>query len=289
MAVSVEPGTGCTTAEIAALAAAHQSRPERHIAYLGQDAASMEAEIDTVAGWRDHLFVARRAGILVGFLFGEIDPGMGRVWWWGPFAPDDAWAPVADQLYRAARGSLANGVGQEELAGHGRHTELAAFAGRHGFTAGKAGIAMTRDDTALAPAAGFELSRGGGAGRDLAALHDTAFPGAHYTGAALVDGTGGHALVRADDNGELVGYAAGQVQPDGSGYIDFLAVAPGRRRQGAGSALIAALAASLQEAGASSLHLTVREDNAAARRLYAGLGFRDALVLRPYRKGFALD
>lgn len=52
-----------------------------------------------------------------------------------------------------------------------------------------------------------------------------------------------------------------------------LAVALERRRSGQGAALVRAAAAAVREAGARRLFLEVSAENAAARGLYAGLGF----------------
>ena len=45
----------------------------------------------------------------------------------------------------------------------------------------------------------------------------------------------------------------------------------------------------LLELGATSVNLTVRESNVAARALYDSLGFTTERVIRPYRKGFSLE
>ena len=77
-------------------------------------------------------------------------------------------------------------------------------------------------------------------------------------------------------------------QPDGSGYIDFLGVDPRFRRRGLGAELVRAGVAALAELGCTRCSLTVRDDNEAARRLYAGLGFVDERVIVPYRLGFSI-
>ena len=61
--------------------------------------------------------------------------------------------------------------------------------------------------------------------------------------------------------------------PSTDRHVVALWVDPGARRQGAGTALLAAARAEAVAAGAETLSLWVREDNAAALRLYAHLGF----------------
>ncbi|NEC31187.1 GNAT family N-acetyltransferase, partial [Streptomyces sp. SID8111] len=60
-------------------------------------------------------------------------------------------------------------------------------------------------------------------------------------------------------------------------------VDPARRREGLGTAVLAALARRALDEGASAAWLQVEEDNAAARQLYAGLGFTVHHVYHHYR------
>ena len=68
---------------------------------------------------------------------------------------------------------------------------------------------------------------------------------------------------------KLVGYIAG-FSVAGEGDIIDVAVAEAQRRQGIGRALVGHFCA---EDGQVATHLEVAEDNVAARRLYASLGF----------------
>ncbi len=86
-----------------------------------------------------------------------------------------------------------------------------------------------------------------------------------------------------DEVGDVLGYVAGRVQPDGDGYIDFLAVAPGRRQQGVGRALVTALSRQLVEGSPNErVCLTVRDSNHPARALYEQLGFRVDASIAPF-------
>jgi ribosomal protein S18 acetylase RimI-like enzyme len=89
-------------------------------------------------------------------------------------------------------------------------------------------------------------------------------------------------------DGDVAGYVAVERQPDGNGYVDFLGVAPGHRRRGLGAELVRAGVAALAELGCRRFHLTVREADTGARALYAGLGFTEERVIRPFRRGFSL-
>ena len=79
----------------------------------------------------------------------------------------------------------------------------------------------------------------------------------------------------AEEDGRLFGFAFATVPretPD-LGHVTDLYVEPSRRRRGLGRALMARVAAALQERGVGHIGLDVRVDNAPARTLYDTLGF----------------
>lgn len=100
------------------------------------------------------------------------------------------------------------------------------------------------------------------------------------------------ATVAARD-GAVVGYCIAWVLGD-EGELANLAVAPGARRSGIGAALLDDLLAAVEAGGGATLHLEVRDSNAAAQALYRSRGFvasgrrrryyrnptEDALVMR---------
>ncbi len=68
----------------------------------------------------------------------------------------------------------------------------------------------------------------------------------------------------------------------GDAELLTVAVSPESRRRGVGAALVSAAAAAALVRGASSMHLEVAEDNAAARALYDKLGYEEAGRRRGY-------
>nr|WP_281497138.1 GNAT family acetyltransferase [Ornithinimicrobium sp. F0845] len=73
---------------------------------------------------------------------------------------------------------------------------------------------------------------------------------------------------------ELVGTA--MVGHDGHrGWVYYLAVAPGRRRDGVGRCLMEACEQWLRDRGAPKVQLMVRQGNAAVVEFYAALGYTD--------------
>lgn len=78
----------------------------------------------------------------------------------------------------------------------------------------------------------------------------------------------------AAERGSVAGYIIGRTAAD-EGEILNLGVAPAHRRRGVGRALVEGMLAVLRTRGARVAYLEVRESNAAARRLYEALGFRE--------------
>ncbi len=59
------------------------------------------------------------------------------------------------------------------------------------------------------------------------------------------------------------------------GWVYYLAVDPGRQREGFGRAMMAAAESWLSQRGVWKLQLQIREENVAVQRFYEALGYRD--------------
>ena len=277
---------------LAHFAATLQARPDRHVAYLGLDAASIAQEmVAEDDDWTAVTAVTEHEGRLVGWLMGSVDADMGRVWWFGPFVDaegDEGWISVADLLYQQARPLLPEGVDEEELGVDARFAVLARWACERGFTADTGSAVLTLDGELAAPTIPIRPVTADDA-TSVGSLHEKLFAGTHTTGAALVAGADGtHLRLVAERGGEVVGYVAVERQADGDGYIDYVGVAEAARRQGLGAELIRAGVAALRPLGCQRINLTVRADNTGARALYAALGFTEERVISPLRLGFSL-
>lgn len=302
------PGALPDVTELAAIAERCQADPQRFCAYVGDDAASIIADVAEVVAGEHRLAIERSGddGRVVGWLLGEIDREIDRTWWWGPFVDDVAdWHQLADRLYTSATtGGTTTG---EELAADDRSTLVDAFATRHGFAAreGSACLTVRSADLRVRPLGhtGDDGAGDDGAGDsapavtivplstrhhdEIARLHEQLFPGSHTTGRGLVEPGGD--LTRsprlvAEVDGRPVGYVATEHQHDGSLYVDFVGVAPDATRRGIGRMLVASACRDGFERGASRAHLTVRTSNTAARALYRSLGFDEERVLVPYHR-----
>lgn len=82
----------------------------------------------------------------------------------------------------------------------------------------------------------------------------------------------GHRFLVAESGGVLVGYIGMMFVLD-EGYISNVATAPGVRRQGVASALIAALIEQAEQLSLTFVTLEVRQGNEPAKALYAKHGF----------------
>ena len=94
-----------------------------------------------------------------------------------------------------------------------------------------------------------------------------------------------HYLVALEGD-EVVGYAGYCDYPD-EGFVQTLAVAPRRQREGIGRLLLDALLEHAATLPRKPVSLEVRADNEAAQQLYESRGFRRTSVRRGYYPGGA--
>ncbi len=268
------------------LVVAAQADPATSCPYLGTGRDGVVAELDDLdLPWREHMLVCVRDGRVVAAAVADHDLELGRSWLHGPWAVDDAvWEASARALVDALVDRLPDGISDHELCGTPANTRLAALAASLGWAAGPVNVSYeTRTvdgwpppDPAVRPATEADL---GG----VAAIHDDAFPGTYHSARQLVADPDRFTVVADDAAGRLVGYASAQVQPDGGGYLDFIAVAPPARGHGVGTRLLATIGrAVLDAAPAHRMHLTVTGDNPAVR-LYERFGLTRGAELVAYR------
>jgi ribosomal-protein-alanine N-acetyltransferase len=114
----------------------------------------------------------------------------------------------------------------------------------------------------------------------LAALHAQAFAPPDAWGAdamAVMLGLAGGYGYLLENQGFILARAVG-----GEAEILTLAVAPGARRGGVGTALLAAALRQAGESGAEEMFLEVSRNNTAALALYIGAGFAEVGLRRRY-------
>ena len=269
------------------LAASLQSDPATHVVYLGTRAPGITAEL-AEATWRDTSAVAVVDGELAGWLIGDVDPRMGRVWWLGPFVTADSWASVADSLLASCREQLPAGITQEEMAVDASFERCRRWAMGKGF-AEEEGSYVLQLEGPIDPPSSPVREITAADHPSVVRLHEQLFPRTHATGEQLVaahDAT--HRRLVVGRVGAIAGYVAVELQPDGSGFVDYLGVEPAQRRRGSGGDLVRAGARELRRLGADGIGLTVRAGSEGARDLYLSLGFREERFIVPLRRGFSL-
>lgn len=74
--------------------------------------------------------------------------------------------------------------------------------------------------------------------------------------------------------GEMLAFIIGMIEPDNTGHIVALGVAPEHRLKGYGYHLMEATETSFFKQGARTVRLEVRTSNEAAQRLYIKLGYK---------------
>ena len=101
---------------------------------------------------------------------------------------------------------------------------------------------------------------------------------------ARLIGSANHTAVVARDGSRIVGFAIMEFG-DERAHLVLLAVRPSHRRRRIGKALGQWLIDSAITAGASSVHVEVRESNPPALALYRSLGFEESLRIEGYYQG----
>lgn len=119
----------------------------------------------------------------------------------------------------------------------------------------------------------------------LGALHARAFdrPWRADEIAKLLANSAVFAIVSRSETGAQ-GFAMGWAAA-GDAELLTLAVVPEARRKGVGASLVTSIGVAALVRGAASMHLEVAEDNAAARALYAKLGYEEAGRRHAYYAG----
>ncbi len=266
-----------------------QADPTTATAYFGQTAAEIAAAIAEFTPAHNAL-LAYDDNQSIGFLGIDSSAEIRRTWLYGPLVEVADWADCADTLYaEAQRGGLfANVRWEQELFVDVVNTHIAAFAARHGFTAGTAEASFRLETlNLLAPTDASIIPLATDLHPAFIALHESIFPRAYFTGAEILEQLGERNQVfSATEQGELAGYIYARVEPEAdNGYIDFVGVTESARRRGIGRMLTIAAARWLFTLpDVKEVTLTVNAANAGAIALYQSLGFTQTQTLQPYRK-----
>jgi len=86
----------------------------------------------------------------------------------------------------------------------------------------------------------------------------------------------------AEQEGRIVGFALGRVEPEGAGHVLTLDVIPEARRRGVGAALLAALHEEFMRCNVTLSILEVDTSDSGARRFYERMGYECVETIRGY-------
>lgn len=261
--------------------ASRQASPATGTCYLGTERESIRLELDEVdADWpRSALVVTGDDGRIVGATVTEVDAELGRSWIHGPWVADEHWDAVARPLLEAAIGLCPAGVTHHEFSGDVANRGMATLAEQLGWTASvpnhvfvataDAAIGWPPDDPRVRAPRPDDFAA-------IDPLHAAEFPDTYLSTSQMIDEgiAGDRITVVSASGGEVLGYAAGRVQPDGAGYLDFIAIVPRARGTGAGLGLLVTVSRRILAAAPQrNVNLTVQDHRAPAVALYRGLGF----------------
>jgi ribosomal protein S18 acetylase RimI-like enzyme len=264
--------------------------PTHKISYLGESEDEIGEDIKAIQPPDGYGFVVVSDHQEIVGLFGvEMDVELGRCWLFGPFVEHNDWDSIADLLYDALLKVLPEEISNQELFFPNENFQAGKFALRQGFDFYSSGSVLTLDsgqvDT-VPESGGQDLDDG--AVDQFIALHEDVFPNTYYSGKQLLK------LAEHDDkrlfvhqvNSNLVGYIFIQVrEAPRDGYIDFIGVDKGFRRQGIGTQLATrGINWAFKFPFVEKISLTVKPDNIPAVRMYQSLDFKTESVSQAYRK-----
>ncbi|MFB3907036.1 MAG: N-acetyltransferase family protein [Candidatus Eisenbacteria bacterium] len=162
---------------------------------------------------------------------------------------------------------------------------------------------MLREDITIRPATKRDLPAVGRLGAELVRLHHRFDPDrflapegdleqgyAWFLGTRI--GKRGVVLIVAEREGEILGYAYGEMEPlswkelrDAAGFVHDVVVDEGVRRRGIATRLVEETVRRLEDLGAPRVLLWTAAKNAEADRLFERLGFRRTMIERTRERG----
>jgi ribosomal protein S18 acetylase RimI-like enzyme len=266
--------------------------PMHHIGYFDMEPRAIRTALDAVHPPLTHGFrLAVDQHDLVGVLGVELDAELGRAWLLGPLLLASQPDSVADELFAALRPTIPSEIHEYELFCDAANQRCHRFAARHAIPLFTEAAILFFQRHQLAHVPQHRADELGEAHRlAFHQLHDDLFPRTYASAHHLLTKRSPYAkiFVIADDQ-QLYGYAAVKVDVDaGAGYIDYLGVTPAARQRGIGRHLLAAaLHWMFSFPEVQRTDLTVDTSNAAARRLYASLGWEQERIMCGYRSAQA--
>ena len=262
------------------LITAEQADPATGTCYIGTERNELRLELEDLGdAWPGSALVVDDDGRLVGATVTDADTELGRSWIHGPWVTGAYWDEWARPLLEAAMAACPAEVSDHEISGDVANVRMAALADDLGWRRSVPNHVFVADQAATADWPTDDRRVRKVRADDFAAidpLHNAEFPNTYLPTRQLVDqSVSGDliSMVSEDDDGRFLGYASGRVQPDGAGYLDFLAIDPDARGSGAGLGLMVTISRRIiSVAPQHNVNLTVQDRRTAAVGLYRRLG-----------------
>ena len=283
-------------AEVVAFVTRLNRDATHHVLYCDEDETAL---LKTLSSFgippQDTFVIARSHGEVKGVLGFDADERLGRAWAYGPFVDHPEHQQIAETLWESSVPLLPETIGEIELAFDVRNKSLDRFAEDHSMTLYKdmPVLSLRHDDWARVASGPHQIGELTDEQFDgFESLHDIAFPSTFWSAREIVERRNDQrrVMVATDDSG-VIGYIYAEVDvPTRQGGIEFLAVAPDKRRQGVGNALVEGSLRWLFSAPeVDEVFAIVDDDNSGARALFEGFGFRVIRRMRAFRTPRPLD
>lgn len=277
------------TSDVAAVArfvAPLQARPESRMAMVGVEEAGIVREL---VEFETELFVEQDDGEILGAAGFDYDEPLARGFIYGPWSIDDDWDARADRLFERALEDAPAAMKDVETAFDLANERAALFAERHGFQLVRDHftMAMEAHDRHLDPDPHIREMNDDDR-TAIVDLHDRCFERAWPAGTQLLEqlekGPDRKIFVLYQDGG-LAGYHFATVDREiGEAFVDNIGVDERFRGRGIATRLLEhGLAWMFGFDEVDRIELSVREENAAAIRVYEKAGFRKLYAVRQMR------
>lgn len=251
------------------------AKAEDQSLHCGSNAEKIVAELKQYYADDEAWFLmAIEGGELIGLLGGDCDVERERLWIWGPYAELARWEYIVQQLYEK---SIELWSGKKEFTAYLNiaNERAKSFFEKGGYTKTEVNHnfvlksldkpiienAVTDYSTDLKP----ELER----------FHNIFFPNTYFSVDELHDRSDKSISIHFIQEGDqTAGYIVGEKQATQEGYIHFLGILDEHRRKGLAGQLVQHLCHRfLKDQELKQVHLTVKDSNEAAKKLYFKLGF----------------
>ena len=257
------------------------------MAMVGYDETGIVKELEEFG---TELFVDRNdEGEIVGVAGFDFDEPLNRAFLYGPWSTDDGWEARAARLFERVLEGVPETTKDMEMAFDVENDRAATFANRLGFELVRDHFTMgfARGDNELAPDPDIrEMSDDDRS--DVMELHQRCFERTWPSGQQLLE-----QLEKGPDrrifvvhvDGKLAGYHFATVEREtGEAFVDNIGVDDAFRGRGLATRLLThGLWWMFSFAEVNGIELSVRQENAAALRVYESAGFRKLWAIRQMR------